>query len=98
MKLDLHNLGHLEHLWALNLFHSALLVCREFSRMLISRSHRGRLIMQPSLLVKLPAFIFGIKNKCAIDANSHLTSAGKHSSKPNPSLQKRGFFGSHNYC
>ena len=79
----------------LKLFHSSLVVCREFSRMLISRSHRGRLIMQPSLLVKLPAFIFGIPNKCTIDVNSHLTSAGKHSSKPNPSLQKRRFFGSH---
>ena len=60
MKLDLHNLGQLKHLWAIKLFHSVIVVCREFSRMLISRSHRGRLIMQPSLPVKFPAFIFGI--------------------------------------
>ena len=60
--------------------------------MLISRSLRVRLIMQPSLLVKLPDFIFGIPNKHTIDANSHLTSAGKHGAKPNPSLQKSQFF------
>ena len=78
----------------LKLFHSALVLCGEFSRMLISKSHRVRLIMQPSLLVKLPDFIFGIPNKRTIDANSHLTPAGKHGSRPNPSLQK-SLFGSH---
>ena len=76
----------------LKLFHSALVVCGEYSRTLISRSHRVRLTMQPSLLVKLPDFVFGIPNKRTIDANSHLTSAGKHGSKPNPSLQKSLFW------
>ena len=50
-----------------------------------------RLIMQPSLLIKLPDFIFGIPNKRTMNANSHLTSAGKHGTKPNLSLQKSRF-------
>ena len=70
----------------LKIFHRAPVVCGEFSRMLILRSPGVRLIMQPSLLVKLPDFIFAIPNKRTIDANSHLTSAGKHGAKLNPYL------------
>ena len=75
----------------LKIFHCTPVVCEDFSRMLISRSPRVRLIMQPSLLVKLPDFIFGIPNKHIIETNSHLTSAGKHGTKLSPSLQKRRF-------
>ena len=35
----------------LKIFHCTPVVCEDFSRMLISRSPRVRLIMQPSLLV-----------------------------------------------
>ena len=65
----------------LKIFHRTPVVCGEFSKMLISRYPRVRLIMQPSLLVKLPDFIFGIPNKRTIDANSYLT----------PVLQKSHF-------
>ena len=72
----------------LKIFHRAPVVCGEFSRMLISRSPRVRLIMQSSILVKLPDFIFGIQNKYIIDANSHLTSVGKHGAKPSATFAK----------
>ena len=89
--------------FGLKIFYRAPVVGGEFSRMLISMSLRVRLIMQPSLLVKLPDFTFGIQNKRFIHANSNLTSAGKHSAKQSPSLQKRRFakvipYHSINFC